>query len=153
MLFSSYVFIFAFLPVTLLGFYLLGRGPGPRAAISWLVLASLFFYGWWNPHFVVLILASIVTNFAIGRLLERGSGRLPARQRALLIIGIGFNLALLGYYKYANFFVDTVGRFTGSSFHLETIILPLRAVRSSRTRFARPWATRATSCWWHSTSI
>ena len=125
MLFNSYVFIFAFLPVTLLGFYLLGRGPGPRAAISWLVLASLFFYGWWNPHFVVLILASIVTNFAIGSLLQRGSERLPARQRALLIIGIGFNLALLGYYKYANFFVDTVGRFTESSFHLETIILPL----------------------------
>ena len=49
MLFNSYVFVFAFLPATLLGFHLIGRRGDRRAAIAWLVLASLFYYGWWNP--------------------------------------------------------------------------------------------------------
>ena len=66
MLFNSYIFVFAFLPVTLAGFYWLGRRRGRRLAIGWLVAASLFYYGWWNPHYLLLIGASIVANFAIG---------------------------------------------------------------------------------------
>src|ERR1039457_1502358 len=67
MLFSSYIFLFLFLPTTLVGFGLLSRYRGAKAAKIWLVLASLFFYGWWNPVYVGLILASMMFNFSLGR--------------------------------------------------------------------------------------
>ena len=66
-LFSSYIFLFIFLPVTLTGFVLLSRGFGPKAAKLWLVFASLFFYGWWNPVYTLLILGSMAFNFTVGR--------------------------------------------------------------------------------------
>jgi hypothetical protein len=58
MLFNSYVFLFLFLPVVLSGYLWTVRQLGETAAISWLVLASLFFYGWWNPPFLLLLLRS-----------------------------------------------------------------------------------------------
>ncbi len=119
MLFNSYIFIFLFLPVTLLGFHLLGGRSQPRLTMLWLVTASLFFYGWWNPSYLVLIIGSMLFNYATGSLLRRH------RRRGLLALGVGGNLALLGYYKYANFFVDNLNALAGSDLHLESVILPL----------------------------
>lgn len=119
MLFNSYVFIFVFLPVTLLGFHLIGGRGHHRVAVAWLVGASLFFYGWWNPAYLGLMLASILFNYAVGVSL----GARP--QRTVLVFGVTANLALLGYYKYANFFVDNLNALAGNTFTLETIILPL----------------------------
>jgi alginate O-acetyltransferase complex protein AlgI len=119
MLFNSYIFIFLFLPVTLLGFHLLGGRSLPRLTMLWLVTASLFFYGWWNPSYLVLIIGSMLFNYAAGCLLRRH------RRRGLLALGVGGNLALLAYYKYANFFVDNLNALAGSDLHLESIILPL----------------------------
>lgn len=99
MLFNSHVFLFAFLPLALIGFFLIGRLKSPSAALVWLIAASLFFYGWWDPAFVPLILLSIAANFAFGVCLAR-AGR---GQKALLVAGVAFNLSLLGYYKYAHF--------------------------------------------------
>ncbi len=124
MLFNTYHFIFAFLPVTLLVFFLLGSRGQTQLAMGWLVVASLFFYGFWNPAYVVLIVLSLLVNFAFGRALIR-EGTPPGRRKALLWLGVGLNLSLLAYYKYANFFVDNVNRLAGTSFHLETIVLPL----------------------------
>jgi alginate O-acetyltransferase complex protein AlgI len=125
MLFNSYIFVFVFLPITLVGFYWLGRVHGKRPAISWLVAASFFYYGWWNPDYLLLIGVSIVVNFAIGVWLQSPARDLEVRQRAILALGLAFNIGLLGYYKYANFFVDSINSVGGTSFHLETIILPL----------------------------
>ncbi len=125
MLFNSYIFVFVFLPVTLVGYYWLSSGLGKRPAIGWLVAASLFYYGWWNPDYLLLIGASIVANFAIGVWLQSPARGLEVRQRAILALGLGFNIALLGYYKYANFFVDSINSVGGTSYHLENIILPL----------------------------
>lgn len=126
MLFNSYLFIFAFLPIVLTGFYVLGYTGHRRYAIFWLVLASLAFYGWWKPAYVGLLLFSIAVNYGIGRLLEVGGPLASnAQRKALLFAGITLNLLLLGYFKYANFFVDTVNSIGGTSFHLEYIILPL----------------------------
>jgi alginate O-acetyltransferase complex protein AlgI len=129
MLFNSYVFIFAFLPIVLLGFYTLRRLHAPRSALAWLVLASFFFYAWWNPPYLLLILASIAFNFIVGYILgvlSIGPGaERHARRRAVLIAGVAANLALLGYFKYANFFVDSVNAALDTSFHLHTIFLPL----------------------------
>jgi len=120
MLFNSYEFIFLFLPIVLIGFFLIGGKGHHRIAISWLVAASLFFYGWWNPAYLGLMLASIFFNYAIGISLVSGKPSKP-----LLIFGIIANLGALGYFKYANFFVDNLNYIASTNFHLETIILPL----------------------------
>lgn len=122
MLFNSYIFILLFLPITLFGFYMIGGRGHHRIAISWLVAASLVFYGYWNPAYLGLILGSMIFNYAVGIAL---SSRDVSRPGMLLFLGIFANLALLGYFKYANFFVDSVNHLFKESWHLETIILPL----------------------------
>lgn len=125
MLFTTAVFVFAFLPLTLLVYFMLGR-RSRRAAAAWLLLASLFFYGWWMPAFTTLLLASIGINFGIGLTLIRawaeGSAALARRW---LTAGIGFNLGLLGYFKYAGFFVDNVNALLGTHWSLTGVVLPI----------------------------
>ena len=126
MLFNSYQFIFIFLPITILLFYLAGR-YSQHIAAAWLVIASLFFYGWWNPRYLVLLLTSIFFNYTVGVGLikeQQRSGK-SKRCKAILIFGLAFDLSLLGYYKYANFFMENINALTGSSFNLGEILLPL----------------------------
>lgn len=125
MLFNSYEFIFAFLPLTLLVFFLLGRYEKPRVAIAWLVVASLFFYGWWNPPFLLLLALSIVFNFALGGWFQRAQGTSRRLRVAALFLGIALNLGSIAYFKYANFFVDNLNVLGGTDYHLGKIILPL----------------------------
>jgi alginate O-acetyltransferase complex protein AlgI len=126
MLFNSYPFIFLFLPITILAFYLVGRFSQNLAA-AWLVIASLFFYGWWNPNYLILLLASIVINYTVGVALIKEQKRedKSKKSRNILIIGLVFDLTLLGYYKYANFFVENVNALTGMNWNLAEVILPL----------------------------
>ena len=77
MLFNSYVFIGVFLPITLIVYRLLCLTRHPRLPFAWLVVASLFFYGWWNPIHVPLLMASIVVNYLLGMKLT-AAGRSPA---------------------------------------------------------------------------
>jgi D-alanyl-lipoteichoic acid acyltransferase DltB (MBOAT superfamily) len=118
MLFNSNVFILVFLPLVVVGFYVLGR-RGNEWAIGFLAAASLFFYGWWQATYLLLLLASILVNFALGRLLAQ------RRSRSLITLGIAFNLALLGYFKYANFLVDTTNAVFETDNSLAPIALPL----------------------------
>ena len=119
MLFNSYVFLFLFLPVTLVGFHLIGKKGYHKVAISWLVGASLFFYGWWNPAYLGLILGSILFNYTVGFSL------LGKPHKLTLFLGIAGNLGVLGYFKYANFFIDNINALTSNDIILEQIILPL----------------------------
>jgi D-alanyl-lipoteichoic acid acyltransferase DltB (MBOAT superfamily) len=121
MLFGSFEFLFAFLPVTLAGYHWLRLSGRPNAAKLLLVLASLFFYGWWDVRYVPLIVVSVAVNFAIGRL----TGRNEVARRPALIAGIVFNLGLLGYFKYANFFVTNFADLAGASFTIGAVALPL----------------------------
>lgn len=125
MLFNSYAFLFLFLPVTALVFFRLGA-YSHRLAAAWLGAASLFFYGWWNPAYVGLLLASIFFNYGIGLALarEHQAGR-ERRKNLTLVLGVAGDLALLGYYKYANFFLDTANRILGAGWSMEEILLPL----------------------------
>lgn len=124
MLFNTYHFIFAFLPVTLLVFFLLGSRGKTELAMGWLVLASLFFYGFWNPAYVGLIVISLLINFSFGQaLIREGTGE--KNRKLILWLGVGLNLGLLAYYKYANFFVDNVNLLVGSEIALGKIVLPL----------------------------
>jgi alginate O-acetyltransferase complex protein AlgI len=117
MLFNSYDYLLWFLPGTLAVFFLLGRRPA--AAQAWLVLASLLFYGWWNPWHLPLIAGSIVFNFAVAAALRRGAGR------GTLAFGIAGDLGLLGVYKYADFLLANAGRVTGTTPELLHLALPL----------------------------
>lgn len=123
MLFNSYTFIFLFLPLTLLGFHWIGRQGRHRVAIAWLVGASLFFYGWWDPAYLGLMLFSILLNYGLGASLA-GLPNSP-QKKPVLIVGITTNLGLLGYFKYANFFVENLNSLMGTELVLHKIILPL----------------------------
>ena len=128
MLFNSYEFILLFLPVTLFIFLKIGGRGHHKAAVSWLVGASLFYYGWWNPVYLGLILGSIVFNYSVGLVFGKWAQQETHRislRRALLFVGIAFNLGLLCYYKYFNFFIENVNNVIGSRIQVETIILPL----------------------------
>jgi alginate O-acetyltransferase complex protein AlgI len=124
MLFNSYVFIGAFLPITLIVYRLLCLTRHPRLPFAWLVVASLFFYGWWNPIHVPLLMASIVANYLLGVKLTAPGGSVAAK-RSLLIVGIAGNLAVLAYFKYSMFIVENVGALTGLDFGIHAIVLPL----------------------------
>jgi alginate O-acetyltransferase complex protein AlgI len=125
-LFNSYIFVFCFLPLTLVGFLLIGSRGHRRIAVLWLVSASLFYYGWWNPAYLKLIVGSVLFNYAMGTALGKLSEGAPrTRRRLMLAFGIGVNLALIGYFKYFNFFVDNVNRFADTAYHVDTIVLPL----------------------------
>ncbi len=106
MLFNSHEFLLVFLPATLLGFYLLG-GVSRQAAIIWLILLSLVFYGWWRPVNILIIGPSIVINYALASILLRlNQARARAACRsAVLLLGIAFNVLFLGFFKYADFLV------------------------------------------------
>lgn len=121
MLFNSYVFVLLFLPITVLGFYLLSSYAGYRGARLWLLVAALVFYGWWNPVYIWLLLASVTVNFGFGQLLLKKS----ARQKQYLLLGICANLFFLGYFKYANFFIANINAVAATDFPALDIILPL----------------------------
>ena len=109
MLFHSQEFVLGFLPACLAGFFLLGRFAGARWALRWLLAASLFFYGWWKPVFVLLLAGSILVNYAVSCRLRRLAAHPAAPAvRRWLIAGIAFNLALLGWFKYAGFLLHTL---------------------------------------------
>jgi len=124
MLFNSYFFIFVFLPVTLAVFFALGKRGERRAAVAWLVTASLFFYGWWNPAYLGLIVGSILFNYTAGTVLGSHQ-RKPKIRRASLVLAIALNLIVLGYYKYAGFFLVNVNAVFLTGYVLEGIVLPL----------------------------
>src|SRR3546814_14656186 len=86
MLFNSHVFIFAFLPVVLAGFFMAASLGGRRPAVILLVAASMFFYGWWNPAYLLLLGLSVLANWSFGLALApclrlRATGRASCRDR------------------------------------------------------------------------
>ena len=120
MLFNSYEFIFFFLPVTFIGYFYLNNKRFTLAAKIWLVSCSLFFYSWWNVAYLPLILASMVINYSIGTTFGK-----PKRDKIILAIGIIFNISLLGYFKYSDFFIENINWFFGQTMPSLQLVLPL----------------------------
>jgi alginate O-acetyltransferase complex protein AlgI len=122
MLFNSSEFLFFFLPIVLLGFLALQKAGHKRLLMAWLTASSLFFYAWWNPSYLFLLIFSAIVNYNLGVRLSRGSA---TDGKAWLFLGIALNLGLLGYFKYANFFLDNVNSLLHVGWNFEKIILPL----------------------------
>ena len=121
MLFTTAVFTCLFLPLVLAGFFFIAR-YSHSAAATWLLAASLFFYGYWMPEFSLLLLASICGNFFIG---TRIGSAPTTKARLWLVVGITANIALLAYFKYANFFVDSLNAAIGANWHIGRVLLPI----------------------------
>ncbi|MEH6591113.1 MAG: MBOAT family protein [Halioglobus sp.] len=123
MLFNSYEFLFFFLPITAVSYWIIGRFLSFSAAIYWLVFCSLFFYGWWEPKYLTLLVPSIVVNYFLGK--ELTGNKFGINRRLLLFLGVAANLSLIGYFKYYNFFLGNVSSLFGVDAKLEDIVLPL----------------------------
>jgi len=119
MLFSSNVFIFVFLPVSVLGYYLIRK----ELRNLWLFAVSIFFYAWGEPKFVFVLLASIALNYLIALLISR-AGR-PGVRKALLITAITANIGLLFVYKYAGFTIQTINGAFHSSLPAWDVVMPI----------------------------
>ena len=133
--FNSPEFILGFQPLALGGFFLAGRRYGTRSALVWLVAAGLVFYGWWNPRYTPLLVGSVGANHLLGqRMLQlaqaarAGTGR-PGAARCWLVGGVGFNLGLLGWFKYADFLLHVAAPHAAPL----GIVLPL-AIRRLRAK-------------------
>lgn len=126
MLFNSYSFILLYLPITFAGMFWLGR-YSHRLAALWLVMASLTFYAVWDTRFVLLLLTSIAFNYSAGYWIGHCRQRNQAGRQAktVLAAAIAVNLAALGYFKYANFFIGSTNQILGSRIPMLDIILPL----------------------------
>ncbi len=126
MLFNSPEFIFGFLPITLLVFIMLVNRDLHRHSLLWLVFASLFFYGWWKPVYLILISCSIIANYLLGRKVCALSSPLQKHsRRILLILGIAGNLASIIWFKYAGFFASNINTAFNINIEVGSIILPL----------------------------
>ncbi len=120
MVFSSTIFIFAFLPIVLLAYYILGK----KVRNYILLLASLFFYAWGGVEYLKILIVSIVINYIFGILIDKLRDDIILK-KIFLGIGIFLNLALLFYYKYYDFFIKNVNLTFNTEFPLKYIVLPI----------------------------
>jgi len=124
LLFNSYEFIFAFLPITFFIYFYLNHKRLTVASKGFLVFSSLFFYSWWNILYLPIILASMLFNYIIGNSLNDTENK-RVNQKSLLIFGIISNISLLGYFKYTDFFIENFNLATSSDIELLNLALPL----------------------------
>jgi D-alanyl-lipoteichoic acid acyltransferase DltB (MBOAT superfamily) len=119
-LFNSVPFLFGYLPLVVAGFFLLGWLGWVNVAAVWLGVASLAFYGYTNPTYLLpIIIVSIAFNFLAGDVLARRP------DRRFLFFAVAANLLLLGYFKYADFFIETVAPFAPFNIAVLKVALPI----------------------------
>lgn len=125
MLFNSYGFIFAFLPIVYGVFLCLAKYRATALGLRWLTLSSILFYGYWDYRCVPLLLGSIAGNYLLGRKLIPKSSPSNDGTSVILVLGIVANLGILGYFKYANFFVSNLASLFGTAAAPLDIVFPL----------------------------
>lgn len=125
MLFNSIDFIFIFLPLTFVFFYFSVKYVNVKFGLWILSIASLFFYTYWNPPFLLLLLTSVSVNYLISKILLLNSTLNTGLRKAILYIGVTLNLVTIGFFKYFNFFIENINYFIENDFAFVQIILPL----------------------------
>ena len=121
MVFSSTIFLFCFLPITLIGYYFL---PG-RSKNGFLLFMSILFYAYGEPKFVFVMLFCILGNYIAGRWIDNLKNKQLWKRRSALLVTIVFNLSVLFYCKYYDFFISNVNLLTGWELPLKHIVLPI----------------------------
>ena len=124
MLFNSYIFIFIFLPFGVIFYYTVFQRFEKLSSNIFILLMSLFFYGYWNPFYTLIIVSSIIINYICGILIIRNN-EINLQSRIILSAGILFNLSILFYYKYSYFIFSNINALFSFNIPLENIILPL----------------------------
>ncbi|WP_223554726.1 MBOAT family O-acyltransferase [Lysinibacillus sphaericus] len=122
MLFNSFEFIFLFLPITFVVYFFLNQFSNQQYAIYCLVLSSLFFYGYFKLTYLAIITVSIIVNFALSRIINNSNHRL---RKTYMIIGVVFNVLILCYYKYTDFFITNINSLFDTDFAMLHLLLPL----------------------------
>ena len=125
MLFNSYEFLFAFLPITFVIYFYLNHKRLTEASKGFLVISSLVFYSWWNIVYLPIILSSMLFNYVIGNSLNNKEDRHRFSQKSILTFGIISNLALLGYFKYTDFFIENINLLSDGNIPTLDLALPL----------------------------
>ena len=126
MLFNSYIFVFLFFPICLTGFYLFKGLYDGRVAKIFLTLMSLWFYGYFNKSYLLIMLCSIVLNYAAFSCMRLiNQRRMAVAPSIVLVVAIIANLGVLFYFKYFDFFLDNLNKAFGCEFVLRGILLPL----------------------------
>lgn len=123
MLFNSYIFIFIFLPLVLAGWYFLNSRGFYQTATCFLAAMSLWFYGYFNPYYLGIILVSILGNYLLSFLLRFSRTKLS--DRIFLLAGLAFNLGFLFYFKYYDFFFENINTVFHTNVAMHNILLPL----------------------------
>lgn len=144
MLYSSYIFIFCFLPVVLIGYYIINHFKCYKTATIWLCLASLFFYGFFNWSYLIIILSSVLGNYLLSIRIRpqeiKGTGSsFDLHRRIYLFIGLLGNIGALFYFKYFDFFISNLNQFFGMNFQLLQLLLPLGISFLLFSRFLIYW--------------
>ena len=123
MVFSSMIFLCVFLPVILVIYFALPK----QSRNLWLLLASLFFYEWGEPRYILIMLFSTVFDYFNGRVIEYATlkGKRDTLGRAVLVLSIAGNLGILCFFKYTDFVLGTVNRLAGTQFGLLQLALPI----------------------------
>jgi alginate O-acetyltransferase complex protein AlgI len=124
-LFNSQLFLYGFLPISLLGYYGAAHLCGARAARVWLCAASCVFYAWWKPPLVLLLIGSIAFNYCLSLYLVGGESSNPSRQGRILAAGVAANLLLLFYYKYLFSLLGYFHALGWTSADAGSVILPI----------------------------
>jgi len=125
MLFSSSEFIFIFLPFTFFVYFYLNKRRLTEASKAFLLLASLFFYSWWNVLYLPIILTSMLFNYVLGLSLVKKEKNNRINKKVLLVFGIVSNFSLLAYFKYADFLIENINVISGLNVPLLDLALPL----------------------------
>ncbi len=121
MVFSSTMFLFVFLPVTLLVYYTVSKLPGGGYGNCWLLFASIIFFAWSQPNYLWIILLNIVINYCCAMLIDD----LNNLRKPVLVAAISANLGILFYFKYFNFTIGSINRLTGLNLAFRDIVLPI----------------------------
>lgn len=122
---NSYTFVFLFLPVTVSMFWLISYRSGQSGSIVWLILCSIAFYVYGSFTSLALILPSLALDYSIAKAILRLGPSDALLRRTMFIIGVVTNVALLGYMKYRDFFIESVNSVFATNFELSPLLVPL----------------------------
>lgn len=127
MLFNSYIFVLAFLPISIIGYYFLNYFGKYRVSKVFLLFMSLYFYSYFNRKYLLIILISIILNYLVSCLLVhiRPDGTTKLMRKSILLFAVFCNLASIFYFKYYNFFISNTNVIFQTDFNLHHLILPL----------------------------